>query len=569
MATNKIYFNNTTNLVTLKGVYYNGTKIEGCKGIKLNGNIVVSFETVIPILDWTDYTIAYNNVWGVEDTSPAASRMGAMTAQNEFAICRSAWMLYTRKTFIESLTGGQEAKMFNFNADGRLYIGEDVEANWQNGDMERYGDIKITSPHNQIPIWDNASMFTGLPLIYKTEGGEFAGTFICNGSTTDNAYDISYDEYWTIFVAKDTFSQIISYEGNALTIENIAEAIRSTLGVEAIAQGSVVEVTGSADWGEFEFLDAISHVYIPKFGPFYVNEQEILQDDELYHLSRNRDFLAQSYWRVLISSDIIIKKYWTADLCDLYILTGWGLEYIKSRIGDNMSSGNYYLQGEGNAEVNITYFDTSALAGLKCPNILCSQSIVYSALNTDITNPSGESESQWAGIYDINDYGNITPSPIFPTDCPFNVDFGASVPEIPITVDDWIVANNLQDVEVEFALIPTPWEDENNPDPDENNMDGSDLIPSVIAERVFGVCDSGFPYNTPTNPTRTVIYDLRLKMRTYPSYAISNGTRGNYWYLNSYDPYNVGGYYPVEKTTTTAAGTMYSTVCNYGGQSGN
>lgn len=45
MATNKIYFNNTTNLVTLKGVYYNGTKIEGCKGIKLNGTVVVSFET--------------------------------------------------------------------------------------------------------------------------------------------------------------------------------------------------------------------------------------------------------------------------------------------------------------------------------------------------------------------------------------------------------------------------------------------------------------------------------------------------------------------------------------------
>lgn len=45
MATNKIYFNNTTTPVTLKGVYYNGVKIEGCKGIKLNGTVVVSFET--------------------------------------------------------------------------------------------------------------------------------------------------------------------------------------------------------------------------------------------------------------------------------------------------------------------------------------------------------------------------------------------------------------------------------------------------------------------------------------------------------------------------------------------
>lgn len=45
MATNKIYFNNTTTPITLRGVYYNGTKIEGCKGIKLNGTVVVSFET--------------------------------------------------------------------------------------------------------------------------------------------------------------------------------------------------------------------------------------------------------------------------------------------------------------------------------------------------------------------------------------------------------------------------------------------------------------------------------------------------------------------------------------------
>lgn len=41
MATNKINFNNST--VTLKGVRYNGAKVEGCKGIKFNGNIVVSF----------------------------------------------------------------------------------------------------------------------------------------------------------------------------------------------------------------------------------------------------------------------------------------------------------------------------------------------------------------------------------------------------------------------------------------------------------------------------------------------------------------------------------------------
>lgn len=59
MATNKIYFNNTTTPVTLKGVYYNGVEIKGCKGIKLNGTVVVSFD----VLNWSDYTNAYNAVW--------------------------------------------------------------------------------------------------------------------------------------------------------------------------------------------------------------------------------------------------------------------------------------------------------------------------------------------------------------------------------------------------------------------------------------------------------------------------------------------------------------------------
>lgn len=94
MATNKIYFNNTTTPVTLKGVYYNGREIVGCKGIKLNGDIVVSFETAE--LKWSDYTNAYNAVWTTDDTASETNKMAKMTAENEFAICRSAWTLYTR-----------------------------------------------------------------------------------------------------------------------------------------------------------------------------------------------------------------------------------------------------------------------------------------------------------------------------------------------------------------------------------------------------------------------------------------------------------------------------------------
>ena len=57
-------------------------------------------------------------------------------------------------------------------------------------------------------------------------------------------------------------------------------------------------------------------------------------------------------------------------------------------------------------------------------------------------------------------------------------------------------------------------------------------------------------------------------MRTYPSYATGNawGATESQWYLNAYDPYNVGGYYPVKKTIVTAAGNKYSIVCNYTAQ---
>lgn len=55
-------------------------------------------------------------------------------------------------------------------------------------------------------------------------------------------------------------------------------------------------------------------------------------------------------------------------------------------------------------------------------------------------------------------------------------------------------------------------------------------------------------------------------MRIYPSYATGNAygiATESKWYLNSYDPYNVGGYYPVKKTTTTAAGSKFNTTVNY------
>ena len=198
MATNKIYFNNQTTPIILRGVYYNGTKIEGCKGIKLNGTVVVSFESYE--LKWSDYTNAYNAVWTAADPDSETNKMAKMTAENEFAICRSAWMLYTRQEFTNAVGLEADIKMFCFNADGRLYIDETLAANWETL-LQSYTDpITIASPHNQTPLY---FMLTGLPLIYKKEDATFAGTKILDGNG-DGSYDINYNSSsgkWTIGLA--------------------------------------------------------------------------------------------------------------------------------------------------------------------------------------------------------------------------------------------------------------------------------------------------------------------------------------------------------------------------------
>lgn len=290
MATNKIYFNNTTTPVTLKGVYYNGVKIEGCKGIKLNGTVVVSFG----VLEWSDYTNAYNAVWISEDTS---GKMAKMTAENEFAICRSAWMLYTRQELIN--IAGVEM-FFNFNSDGRLYIGDDATAqNWM-ALLQSYTEpITMASVHNKIPLY---SMLTGLPLIYKKEDSTFASTRILS-ENDDDSYDISYNNgEWTIVLAdlsviKSPFDETIT-----ITEANIANAIHDTLGVTATVVDGNIVISGAENWGEFEFLDALSNVYVPGFGPFYEDTLYPPAEDELYCLIPNGNFLAQSYWRVNITS---------------------------------------------------------------------------------------------------------------------------------------------------------------------------------------------------------------------------------------------------------------------------
>lgn len=188
----------------------------------------------------------------------------------------------------------------------------------------------------------------------------------------------------------------------------------------------------------------------------------------------------------------------------------------------------------------------------------------YSDFRPDYIFTSGN----WAGIYNTVDYGVQTTAPVFPTDCPYSIgDLTLSdlTNDLPSATAEWIADNSLQNVKVTCTLNQTV---------EANYRDGSDIIPESIASVVFEQYKqndiTSFPYNNPSNPTKIVEYVLKLKMRTYPSYATSNvgtgATAETKWYLNVYDPYNVGGYYPVKKTETSTAGNMYKTNVNYTAQ---
>lgn len=222
-----------------------------------------------------------------------------MTAENEFAICRSAWMLYTRQELRDIAV---VEMFFNFNSDGRLYIGDDAIAqNWMTL-LESYTEpITMANVHSKIPLY---SMLTGLPLIYKKEDSTFAPTRILDGiDDGSDGYAINYDSSngkWTIVLAD--LSVIKNPSNETITEVNIANAIHDTLGVTATAGSGNITITGAENLGEFEFLDALSNVYVPGFGPFYEDSAYPPAEDELYCLTPNDNFLAQPYWRVNITS---------------------------------------------------------------------------------------------------------------------------------------------------------------------------------------------------------------------------------------------------------------------------
>lgn len=222
MATNKIYFNNTTNLVTLNGVYWNGSKIEGCKGIKLNGTVVVSFETA-GLLNWFDYVNAYNDVWTSINSTDETAKMSKITQENEFAIIGAKNLLYIRSTL---LGAASIDALFNFNADGRLYVGDDdLAAKWQ-----PLKESLPTSANEAVTITTNCvdlkKMLTGLPLLYKRIGDNglnFASTGIVVSVQRESSMVPSSD--WAL-VCSDDLSNFLHYTGSPyLSLDLIADRI--------------------------------------------------------------------------------------------------------------------------------------------------------------------------------------------------------------------------------------------------------------------------------------------------------------------------------------------------------
>lgn len=583
MATNKIYFNSTTTPITLNGIYWNGTKIEGCKGINLNGTVVVSFETAVShLLKWSDYTNAYNAVWIDGATS---GKMAKMTAENEFAVVRSRWMLYNRIEFLKNWgldydTDPSGCKLFNFNSDGRIYVWDDnLVANWETVQSRGASviTIAVAPDSNSVSSGFLANYYlTGLPLVFKTDEGAFQATTILDG----NLGNITKQGDAYRIILGDP-QNTIDYMGNAITATDIKNAIEWQLGITATIQeaDTAIDLGDTTDWGEFELLDALSNVYVQGFGPYgaitdYSDGVYPDHPNAMYYLEPNMNFTPQEYWNVPNESKIPIEikylNYYGDTMgCDFYILTAWGNNVIGNPAGGDTVdlAGSYYAQGDGNdgkpenEYVNITYFDISSFAGTQYPNFLCSLNMVFSNFvpstiyeSEDITIP------KWIGVNtDSGLIGSSLTSTIFPSGCPYDITSESELSVDDITVAKWKTANDIS-MECNFAIDQTYEVDYFN----------ESLAPDDIANSLFNDYATAFPEKFERSSSATAKkFPLKLKMRTYPSYAYGSGATGApefKWYLNAWDPLNAAGYYPVKKTKRGVAGSRFNTYVNYTAQ---
>lgn len=512
MAINKINFN--TSEVTISGVkWWNGTEFEQARGIILNGAVVVDFTIE---LKWSDYVNAYNAVWTSNDPTIETSKMAQMAQENEFAITRSRWLLYTRAAPFDE-AGVTERKLFNFNADGRLYVSDALVANWE----AIYDVLTKTSSFDSMTITGiDEKWLTGLPLMYK----ELVNGVLQHFSSTGVIESVSRgtDGNWELLPGD--LDIIISADGNTrLTERIIKKAINTILGADRATGSSTIKITNTEEWDAQGICNFLCNVYLDGYGPYR---------EDMSYLRPNEAFKTSGYWAVpsyrMPPIRVVDLDYYDTTNnvgCDFYVLTAWLNSLISADV--DLSS-DYDLQGDDNALVNVIYFDTSQLAGFKYPNILVEMSCVFQQYEE----PNFITDEGWIGTTDGYGY-------IFPDDCPYEVSPNAVAPQT--SADQWASENNLKSVtwRVDQTL--------------EESDIGSWLAPEATAITVFNWYKTNHPDLFPSSGTgqENAVFTLKLKMRSYPSTAETSSVANedlNYWYLDAYDPCNTGGYYPTTKT---------------------
>lgn len=418
---------------------------------------------------------------------------------------------------------------------------------------------------------------TGLPLVFKTDEGAFQATTILDGNLSNIT---KQGDAYRIILGDP--QNTIDYGGHAITATDIKDAIERQLGITATIQeaDTAIDLGDTADWGEFELLDALSNVYVQGFGPYgaitdYSDGVYPDHPNARYYLEPNMNFTPQEYWNVPNESKIPIEiKYWNyyGDTmgCDFYILTAWGNNVIGNpAVGDTVDlAGSYYAQGDGNdgkpenEYVNITYFDISSFAGTQYPNFLCSLNMVFSNFVPSTIYEGGDiTIPKWIGVNtDSSLIGNSLTSTIFPSGCPYDITSEGDPSMDDITVAKWKTANDIS-MECNFKIDQTYEVD---------YLNESDLAPDDIAAALLKDYADAFPERFERSSSATAKrFPLKLKMRTYPSYATGNGATGApefKWYLNAWDPLNAAGYYPVKKTKRDVAGSRFNTYVNYTAQ---
>lgn len=575
MATNKIYFNNTTTPVTLNGVYYNGTKIEGCKGIKLNGTVVVSFETVIPDeLDWQPYIDAYNAVWTSTEDNIDTERLNMvkMTALNEFAIARTRWMMFTNSSLLGE-AGIETSRLFDFNGDGKVYISSQEMAQAWHALHNHSGTFDASTPfiiETNLPdafaggLNINNGYLTGTPLVYKRAVLDSSGQFTGFEYTASNWLDSSVgdsnpggitqesDGSFKIHFNADA-ETFVDYAGNRIKLgeaisgntPSVQKYIDDALGINSDYSGLVI-TTEPLNWGVQEFLNALSNVYIPGFGPYYVEN-----DDNSEYLLRNsysgvpNPTALSRMWDVDIDempAYIRVKPYSNGDISSgdvhVFILTGPLLE-------NQTDLQDYRSYGEDNPYNIIWVFCLKNFYDLYYPNVLCQLNNVWC---NQVVTLSSMDEGRWVGLdEDRGSIGSGEAAYILPSDFnslypDVNTQLDESMKQDYVSGDIFVASNSSLNNTTITCTCP------------------DDTLGDTILDEYRNQYPSVFPDREGTSGNSKV-FELMFTWHRYPSYADCFGDAK--WYLNSYVPYNVVGIYPVKVKSITGINYYSDHVIDY------